>query len=118
MENKKTVNHNGFEILTEWHDGAEYIKNTNKARAAARRLLYKLEFLHGRRSYDVDDAFGLAYTSSSGFAAVWNTNAESRLAGTRLYFDGIAITEDGKTVGIFTERGEAGDEIGLKYMII
>lgn len=117
MENAKTFNFDGMELLTSW-DG-KYGEHLRKAKRAARRLKSELEFIHGDyRSNDIDEVFGLAYTSSSDFAAVWNTNAEARIAGTRLYFDGIAINTAGEAVGVFTERDEAGDEIGLKCMII
>ena len=116
MENA-TFKFDGMELLTEW--GADkYGEYLRKAKRAARRLKNRLEFIHGGRGYDVDEVFGLAYTSSSDFAAVWNTNAEARLAGTRLYFDGIAINTNGETVGVFTERDSAGDEIGTKLFTI
>ena len=108
----------GFELLRWWSDGAEFKSNSIKTSAAARRLLPRLEILHGKIEPSIVYTFGLPYTSSSSFAAVWNTNTEARLRGTRLYFHGIAVTTDGKAVGVFTELDADGNEIGEKYMII
>ena len=72
----------------------------------------ELEFIRGRRETTAEYTFGLPYTSTGSFAAVWNTNAEARLRGTSLYFEGVAIdAADGRPVGIFTERNAAGDEV-------
>ena len=102
----------GFELLTEWHDGDEFVLYSSRTERAARRLMPELEFIHGRREATAEYTFGLPYTSTGSFAAVWNTNAEARLRGTSLYFEGVAIdAADGRPVGIFTECNAAGDEV-------
>lgn len=45
------------------------------------------------REWEVDDLFGLPYTSSSDFAALWNTNTQARIRAKNaphLYFKGVA----------------------------
>ena len=77
---------------------AEYVKNERIAKRAARRLLASLEIVRGS-----DLVGGLAYTSSSDFAGLWNCNTEARKIGTDLYFKGIAITDTGAPVAVFDD---------------
>lgn len=97
------------------HCPAEYEKNERKAKRAARRLLSSgsLEIVNGS-----DLVGGLAYTSSGCFAGLWNCNTEARKRGTRAYFDGIAISDDGAPVAVYTDNNQNGDEIGTIYEII
>lgn len=117
MESKKYfITPSGEKLLTEWSD-ADFVKFSKKAERAAFGLLMDgdFEIIHGKREKTAAETFGLAYTSSSSFAAVWNTNTETRLRGTRLYFDGVAINDAGKPIIIYTELNKNGDEIGTIY---
>jgi hypothetical protein len=68
---------------------------------------------------NVEEIFGLPYTSTSEFAAIWNCNAEAVLKEKPCcYFDGCAITEGNRIVAIFTARDEEGNEIGEYDLII
>ena len=104
----------GLRLLKDWGSGDEWEKRERKAKAAARRLLPSLAILRGH-----DFLGGLAYTSTSDFAALWNVNTEAKKRGTRDYLEGIAITaDDGRAVAFYIERDENGAEIGYKYEII
>lgn len=51
------------------------------------------QFCHDFREWEVDDLFGLPYTSSSDFATLWNTNTQARIRAKNaphLYFKGVA----------------------------
>lgn len=107
---------NGCELLREWN---EYEKHTKTATKAAQLLQPYLYFEGGRREAFAGDSFGLPYTSSGNFAAVWNVNASARLIlFPRLYFDGVAIDADGEPVGIFTERDSHGNEKQTLFIIL
>ena len=70
---------------------------------------------------NVEEIFGLPYTSTSDFAAVWNCNAEAYLKEKpQCYFDGVAITDGdySRVVAVFTARDEQGNEIGEYDVII
>lgn len=114
---------NGINLLTTWGNGDEYEKNARTAYRAARILNNELEILHGKRERDAEYTFGLPYTSSSAFAAVWNTNTEARKHGTGtkngdgLFFQGIAIDDKGRAVAYYLELKD-GEEVGDQYEII
>lgn len=93
----------------------EYDKNERKAKRAARRLLSSgaLEIVKGS-----DLVGGLAYTSSGCFAGLWNCNTEARKRGTQAYFKGVAMTDDGAIVAVYTDHDEAGNETGTIYTIL
>ena len=112
---------NNFELLKDWSEDDSgrkyyfdiYARNEKTAKKAARRLIKNLEILHGTDLLD-----GLAYTSSSNFAALWNCNTEARKRGTNLYFRGVALTTSGEAVAIYTERTDDGDEGATVLQII
>ena len=87
---------NSLNLLKKW--GTAYAKHMRTATNAARRLLASLDIVHGS-----DLVGGLAYTSSSDFAGVWNCNTEARKIGTDLYFYGIAITDTGAPVAVYDD---------------
>lgn len=68
----------------------------------------------------VEDIFGLPYTSSSDFAALWNCQAKAYYKDDeRFFFEYIAITEDFDIiVGLQTENEEETKEIWIGYCII
>lgn len=52
----------------------------------------------------LENVFGLPYTSSGDFAAIWNTNTQARAKyGAPLYFRGVAYTENREGVLIFDQ---------------
>ena len=112
---------NNFELLKDWSEDEDgrrhffeiYERNEKTAKKAARRLLKDLEILHGS-----DLLGGLAYTSTSEFAALWNCNTEARKRGTALYFKGVALTTSGDAVAVYTERTDDGDEGATVLQII
>ena len=120
MENKSIISEQGRRLLKSWGFGAEFEKRERIAERAAAALMGKLKFIHGRRERNAEQTFGLPYTSSSGFAAVWNTNAEAMKTqdGARLFFEGVAIDEAENAVLIWTEHNADGDEIGTRYETI
>lgn len=120
MENKSIISEQGRRLLKEWGFGAEFEKRERIAERAAAAQIGKLKFIHGRRERNAEQTFGLPYTSSGAFAAVWNCNAEAMKTrdGARLYFEGVAIDEAENAVLIWTERNADGDEIGLRYETI
>jgi len=71
-----------------------------------------LEITHGKREYTAEDTYGLAYTSSSSYAALWNVNALANLNDNELlHFDGITLNTDLVPVAIFTLYNEDGEEL-------
>ena len=56
------------------------------------------------REWEVDDLFGLPYTSSPDFAALWNTNTQARIRAKnapRLYFKGVAAAAKESAMRMF-----------------
>lgn len=112
---------NNFELLKDWSEDEDgrrhfheiYERNEKTAKKAARRLLKNLEILHGS-----DLLGGLAYTSTSDFAALWNCNTVARKRGTRLYFKGVALTTSGEAVAVYTERTDDGEDGATVLQII
>lgn len=71
---------------------------------------------HGS-GHTVEEIYGLPYTSTSDFAAIWNTNASAHYKGSpNLHFDGVAITETGYVVAVFTVYDTEGNETGTAYI--
>lgn len=120
MENKSIITEQGRRLLKSWGYGAEFEKREKIATKASAGLIYKLQFIHGRRESSAEKTFGLPYTSSGDFAAVWNCNAEAMKTqdGARLFFEGVAIDEAENAVLIWTECNADGDEIGTRYQTI
>jgi len=72
-----------------------------------------LIIVHGSREKTAEDTFGLAYTSSSAYAALWNTNVKAvSVNDYNLVFEGIGYNaEELEPVAIFTKYDEDGNEI-------
>ena len=65
----------------------------------------------------VEDIFGLPYTSSSSFAAIWNTNVEAHyVMNPALKFEGVAISEKGDIIAYFLVIDRDGNEVGDAYI--
>lgn len=86
-----------IELLKEWND---YEKQGRVAREFFRDWWRdNLIFKGGTDKGNIDERFGLAYTSSSDFAAMWNTNSEYVYKCMPDYaFRGIAITTENVVV--------------------
>lgn len=114
-------------FLTEWNGGYMTFEPLQKiATKAAQAVRGLVEFVHGENVGSVSDVFGLSYTSSGDFAAIWNTNAAARLkctgksAGGGLFFRGVAIEKaDGKPQAVTVwARLRDGEEVGAEYYTI
>lgn len=122
MKTYNTIN--GLNLLTDWEgerfNESEFIKNTKTARAAAARLFPALKFERGEAPRTAAAFYDeMPYTSTSAFAAVWACNWQAVKTGEPLKrFDGIAITDDGRGVAVWTEYDENGDECGEVFTIV
>lgn len=114
-------------LLTNWDGGYMTFEPLQKvATKAAQAVRGLVEFVHGDNVGSVSDVFGLPYTSSGDFAAIWNTNAAARLkrtgksAGDGLFFRGVAIEKaDGKPQAVTVwERLRDGEEVGAEYYTV
>lgn len=91
-----------MELLKEWD--YQHFEDYQKKVIMLFRDWYRqnLEYRHGQKTGSVEDIFGLPYTSSSDFAAVWNTNSEWVYKYMPDYhFRGLAISKDGWAVAYF-----------------
>jgi hypothetical protein len=63
---------------------------------------------------NIEDFFGLPYTSSSEYAGIWNTNTQYYIDTENQYnIDGFALTEDNKPVLIASDIND-----NTKYFVI
>ena len=115
MKTYKTQN--GLELLTEWQNYPEQLK---KAKHAARQIVDHLIFEKNRAGFNIDDIFGLPYTSTSNFAAIWNTNTQAYFMDdenkNKLYFDGVALDINNNPVYVYTEFNENNEEIDTRFI--
>lgn len=85
--------------IKEWTD---YEKQYKIAVAAVKRLDRSLRIVHGKRERNVELTYGLPYTSSGEYAAIWNTNVDARSNDdTNLAFKGVALDKDNNPVIIW-----------------
>lgn len=129
MQPKYYATPNGLNLLTEWDDdGHTMFEPFQKvATKAARTVRGLVEFVHGENVGSVSDVFGLPYTSSGDFAAIWNTNTAARLrrtgksANDGLFFIGVAIEKIARkpprAVTVW-ERMRDGKEVDIKYYTV
>lgn len=94
-----------MELLKEWND---FKKMKNQVISAIRKwYISNLIFKNGS-----DFIAGLAYTSSSSFAALWDCNCETVYKwDSHFHFLGIAISTDGFIVAVFNEFDDDGNEL-------
>ncbi len=77
-----------------------------------------LIIVHGKRESNVEDTFGLAYTSSSAYAGLWNTNVKAvSVNDNNLVFDGIGYNNNLESVAFFTRYDESGNEIENVFIL-
>lgn len=107
---------NGLELLTDWEN---YETQKKTAIKGVKALLPCLEIITGGDKHqNIEYLFGLPYTSSSDFAALWNTNAVARFCGCPLFFKGVALSVDNLPVAIFIEVDGEGNEVETHYKIL
>lgn len=64
---------------------------------------FNLSITNGCNRGNIENKYGLPYTSSGAFAGVWNTNCESVYKWLpKFRFDGVAISEDNFIVALFS----------------
>ena len=65
----------------------------------------------------VEEIYGLPYTSTSDFAAIWNVQAEAHYRNNpQMKFDGVALREDRVFIAVFTVYDLEGNEVGTAYV--
>lgn len=103
------------QLLKEWSEERfeRITKHINYMLFANLRDFATIEHGHNEESLyysykeKMPDIFGLPYTSSGDFAAVWNTNTQTVTKyGERLYFRGVAVSVNNETVLIFHDVKE------------
>ena len=105
--------------LKEWYyDNAGYERERDVIGTLAGWWKKNLVLTHGS-GRTVEEIFGLPYTSSSDYAAVWNCQAEAYYKGNpNWWFEGCAITDDSHIVAIFSERDKEGNELDWHDVIM
>lgn len=105
-------NYKGFDLLTDWVE-LRFERCESNARCGLKKLLRQLHFTHGGDGKTLDDIFGLPYTSSGCFAAIWVTNCEAYKMrnGKRHFLDGIALDRSLRPIALYTVRDENGNEV-------
>lgn len=85
--------------IKEWTD---YENQYKIAVAAVKWLDKRLRIVHGKRERNVELTYGLPYTSSGEYAAIWNTNVDARSNDNLpLQFKGMALDKDNNPVIIW-----------------
>ena len=85
--------------IKEWTD---YENQYKIAVAAVKWLDKRLRIVHGKRERNVELTYGLPYTSSGEYAAIWNTNVDARSNDDLdLQFKGVALDKDNNPVIIW-----------------
>lgn len=85
--------------IKEWTD---YENQYKVAVAAVKWLDKNLRIIQGKRERNVELTYGLPYTSSGEYAAIWNTNVDARSnEDLDLQFKGMALDKDNSPVIIW-----------------
>lgn len=67
----------------------------------------------------VEEIFGLPYTSSSSFAAIWNCQAEAVYKWSDEWrFEALAVSETNDAIAIFEHEDGTADKMDRMYIII
>ena len=107
-----------MKLLKDWYRETASGYETERDAIGTLNGWYKrnLEIVYGS-GHTVEDIFGLPYTSTSDFAAVWNCQATAHYKGNpQMAFDGVALREDRKFVAVFTVYDIEGNEVGNAYV--
>lgn len=110
----------GRKLLTEWAYGVAFHELNKQATRAAEAVRDFVKIEAGDNRGNAGAVFGLPYTSSGEYAAIWNANTTARattVAGESAYFKGVAIerTKDGKPRAVTV--WEVGD-VGTPYKFL
>lgn len=71
---------------------------------------------HGS-GHTVEEIYGLPYTSTSDFAAIWNVQAKAHYRNNpQMEFDGVALRKDRVFIAVFTVYDLEGNEVGTAYV--
>lgn len=117
----KKYNFDKNKLLKDWGEGRSYELHTLHAVASIKlNMIEGITYTAGSKPKspsgsiewsdsitDIENLFGLPYTSSSGFGAIWNTNTEARTKyGRALWFRGVALDQEGEAVLMFEDKNE------------
>lgn len=96
--------------LKDWYPIEQDVDATQKKVEKLFSNWYRKELAITRGSgRNVEEIFGLPYTSTSEWAGIWNCQAEARLkTDLQWSFLGLAITEDREVVAVF-DREDTGN---------
>ena len=110
-----------MKLLKDWYRETASGYETERDAVGTLQTWYdkgNLRVTHGSGK-NVEEIFGLPYTSSSDFAAIWNTNATAHYRNNpEMVFDGVAVTDKGIMVAVFTVYDLEGNEVGEAYIEI
>ena len=110
LKQYKTIKTN---LLKEWSEKDFERINKHILYMLKTNFTHNITIEHGHDENTIDytsehrlgEVFGLPYTSGGDFAGVWNTNTQTVTKyGVRLYFRGVAVAEDLKTVLLFEDK--------------
>ena len=111
-----------YSKLKDWYsDGRGYERERDVIGTFAKWYRKGNLELHHGSGRNVEEIFGLPYTSTSDYAACWNCQAEATLKGSPwMYFEGLAISEgdNPKILAVFSIRDPEGNEVGWEDVII
>lgn len=105
-------------LLKDWYTETASGYETERDAIGTLNGWYKrnLEITHGSGK-TVEEIFGLPYTSTSEFAAVWNCQAAAHYKGNpQMAFEGVALSEAKKFVAVFTVYDIEGNEVGEAHV--
>lgn len=107
-------------LLKDWYaNTASGYETERDAKGTLKAWIDKgnLEITYPKKWKDVEDCFGLPYTSSSGFAAIWNCQADAHYKGNpNMSFQGVALTDTKHFVAYFMVYDHEGNEVGDAYI--
>lgn len=107
-----------MKLLKDWYKETNNGYETERDAIGTLNGWYKknLVITHGSGN-TVEEIFGLPYTSTSDFAAVWNCQAASHYKGNpQMAFEGVALSETKQFVAVFTVYDIEGNEVGNAYV--
>lgn len=105
-----------MELKAEWNNVEKATKQVVKVFEPW--LKANMTITHGT-GRTLEDVFGLPYTSSSDFAAIWNCQGEATLnENPEWRFEGLALTEDNDVVVICEHEDGTAETLDRKYIVI
>ena len=108
------------EKMKEWYgDNKGYARERDVIETLAKWYAKGNLILKRGSGRTVEEIFGLPYTSTSDYAAVWNCQAEAVWKeNPNYYFEGCALDIYQHVVAVFSERDTDGNEIDWHDIII